>query len=180
MTNALKILAVLSFACGSAAAGPDAAKPAPTTSTTPATKPAPGAKPAAKCKAAGGVLFEIDHLVEPGAKLATSTTKVYGNGTWTKDDVDAEGKAHPQTVACLAKPDLDKLKTNLSGAEWKVSTAQVHCMAMSQSYVVYKVNGKTVFTRKLCNGQALDEKSQAKLQAAIEQVEDMVPAQVDE
>jgi hypothetical protein len=176
MKHALLLIAALPFACASAAAAPDSSKPAPTP---PASRPAPShpapAGPAA-CRPTGTVVFQIDHRVDPGAKLATSTTKVFGNGAWTHDETDADGKALAQTAGCYAKPDVQKLQTTLAGAEWKVTTARVHCMAMSPSFVVYSVNGKQVFTRKLCSGQDLDEKSRTKLQAAIAQVEGTVPA----
>jgi hypothetical protein len=170
MQHAPLLLSLLPLACASAVAAPDSSKPAapPTTS-----RPAP----AAACRPTGAVLFEIDHRVEPDAKLATSTTKVFSNGAWTHDETDADGKALAQTSGCYAKADVQKLSTTLAGAEWKVTTARVHCMAMSPSFVVYLVNGKQVFTRKLCSGQDLDEKSRTKLQAAIAQVEGTTPAQ---
>jgi len=181
MKHALKTLALLTLVCASPAARadtpkPDAPKPATPAPASTATKPAPApAKPAA-CRPSGGVLFEIDHRAEPGAKFAVSTTKVFNNGAWTKDGADADGKALPQTSGCYAKADVQKLKTTLSGAEWKVTTNEVHCMAVSSTFVVYQVNGKPVFTRKLCSGQDLDDKSRTKLMAAIDQVEVTVPA----
>ena len=179
MKHALKTLALLTLVCASPAAladapKSDAPKPATPAPASTATKPAP-AKPAA-CRPSGGVLFEIDHRAEPGAKFAVSTTKVFNNGAWTKDGADADGKALPQTFGCYAKADVQKLKTTLTGAEWKVTTNQVHCMAVSSTFVVYQVNGKPVFTRKLCSGQELDDKSRTKLMAAIDQVEGTVPA----
>jgi hypothetical protein len=174
MHHALKLLAVLPLACASAVAAPNSPPPGPAPAPA-APRPAPPA-PAA-CRPTGAVLFEIDHRVDPGAKLATSTTKVFSNGAWTHDETDADGKALAQTKGCYPKPDVQKLQATLAGAEWKVTTARIHCMAVSPSFVVYLVNGKPVFTRKLCSGQDLDEKSRTKLQAAIEQVEGTVPAQ---
>jgi hypothetical protein len=170
MQHALKILAFLPLACATAVAAPDSTKPA--------TPPATAAKtaPAATCKPAGSVMFEIDHKVEPGAKLSTSTIKVYGNGAWTQAETDADGKALPSKAGCYTKADVQKLQATLAGAAWKVTTAQIHCMAMSSAFTVYQVNGKPVFTRKLCSGQDLDENSRTKLQAAIAQVEGTVPA----
>jgi len=172
MQHALKILAVLPFACASASASPESSKPAPPPPA--ASRPAPPAS--ASCRPNGGVLFEIDHRVDPGAKLATSTTKVFNNGAWTHEETDADGKALAPSSGCYAKPDVQKLQASLAGAEWRVTTARIRCMAMSPSFVVYHVNGKQVFTRKLCSGQDLDENSRSKLQAAIAQVEATVPA----
>jgi hypothetical protein len=161
MQHALPLFAILSFACASsAAAAPDTAS-----------KPAPRAD---ACRPAGSVLFEIDHRVDPGAKLGTSTTKVFANGAWTYDETDAEGKAAPQRTGCLGKPDVKQLETALHGAPWKVTTARFHCMAVSSTFTVYQVDGKPVFTQRLCSGESLDDKSRAILDAAIKQVEGAV------
>jgi len=173
MKHALKTFALLTLVCASPAALADTPKPATPAPASTATKPAP-AKPAA-CRPSGGVLFEIDHRAEPDAKVAVSTIKVFNNGAWTKDGAGADGKALPQTSGCYAKADVQKLKTTLAGAEWKVTT-KPPCERESSSFVVYQVNGKPVFTRKLCNGQDLDDKSRTKLMAAIDQVEGTVPA----
>jgi hypothetical protein len=179
MHTALKIFAILALASATASATPDA-KPAPTpTQAKPAT-PAAGDKLSpngAACKPSGAIVFEIDHLVDPEAKMATSLIKVYANGGWTQERNDSEGKALPQVAGCYTKADVQKLTTTLAGAEWKVTTNQMHCMAASPAYTIYRVNGKSVFIRKLCSGDVLDEKSMTKLQAAIAQVEGTVPAQ---
>ena len=44
-------------------------------------------------------------------------------------------------------------------------------MAMSAQFTVYQVNGKPVFTDRLCSGESLDEKSRTKLDAAVALVE---------
>lgn len=158
MPHAIKLLAVVSFACtSSAVASPDTA-----------TKAAP---PAGACRPAGAVLFEIDHRVDPGAKLGTSAIKVFANGAWTRDETDADGKAAAQRTGCIAKPDLKQLETSLHGVPWKVNVSRIHCMAVTAQFTVYQVDGKPVFTQRLCSGEALDDKSRAKLDAAIAQVE---------
>ena len=168
MQHALKIIAILSMACATATAAPDAKS----------TTPSPSAKPAAAtCKPAGNAIFEIDHLAEPEAKLATSLLKVYANGAWTQDRFDTESKPLPQNAGCYAKVDIQKVQSALAGAEWKVTTNQIHCMAVSPAYTIYRINGKSVFIRKLCSGDVLDDKSLAKLQTAISLVEGTVPAQ---
>jgi hypothetical protein len=144
-----------------------------TAAAAPAKKPA--AKPAA-CRPGGGALFEIDHRADPGAKLAIWTIKVYGKDAWPRDEFDADGKALPQKAGCYAKSTSGSSRPPLSGPEWKVTTSQAQCMAMSPTFAVYQVNGKPVFTRKLCNGQELDANSRTKLMVAIDQVEGTVPA----
>jgi hypothetical protein len=158
--------AVLLVACASSAAAeppaPAQPKPAPA---------APAAPAADACKPAGTALFEIHHRVEPGAKLATSAVKLYTGGGWTHDEADAEGKSQPQTSGCLGRPDVKPVADALHAAPWKVTTARIHCMAMSPSYTEYWVDGKLVFTQKLCSGQSLDDKSRAALDKAIALVE---------
>ena len=163
MKNALLLLTALALACApSATAAPD--KPA-------APAPAPPERRAAACRASGKVTFEIDHRVDPGTKLPTSTIKVFASGAWTRDETDADGKALAQRTGCLAKPDAKQLEATLAGAPWKITKAQFHCMAVSAQFTVYQVDGKTVFTDKLCSGESLDDKSRAKLDAAVKLVE---------
>ena len=158
MQHAPKLLAILLFACAaSATAAPD----------TPA-KPAPRAD---ACRPTGAVLFEIDHRVDPGAKLGTSTTKVFANGAWTHDATNDDGKAAAQRTGCVAQPTVKQLETTLHGAPWKVTTNRIHCMAVTAQFTVYQVDGKPVFTQRLCSGQTLDDKSRAALDAAIAQAE---------
>jgi hypothetical protein len=154
--------AVLLVACASSASAEPPA-PAPP-------KPAPAA-PADACKATGAVLFQIDHRVEPGAKLATSAVKLYASGAWTHDETDPEGKAQPQASGCHARPDVKQVADALHAAPWKITTAKIRCMAMSPSYTEYRVDGKLVFTQKLFSGQNLDDKSRAALDKATALVE---------
>lgn len=158
MQHALKLLAVGTFACASSAV---AAPGAPT-------KAAPRGD---SCRPTGAVLFEIDHRVDPGAKLPASTIKVFANGAWTRDETDADGKAAAQRTGCVGKPGLKQLADTLHGAPWKVTTARIHCMAVSAAFTVFQVDGKPVFTQRLCSGESLDDKSRAKLDAAVAQVE---------
>jgi hypothetical protein len=163
MQHAPKLLAILLFACASSAT---ASPPAPPKPAAPA--PAPRAD---ACHPTGAVLFEIDHRVDPGAKLGTSATKVFTNGAWTHDEADGDGKAAAQRTGCIAQPDVKQLEATLHGATWKVSTARMHCMAVTAQFTVYQVDGKPVFTQRLCSGEALDDKSRARLDAAIKLVE---------
>lgn len=157
---------VLLVACASSASAEPPAPAAPRPSPAQSAPAAPAA-----CRPAGAAVFQIDHKVEPGAKLATSAVKLYAAGAWTRSEVDAEGKAQPQASGCLARPDVKQVTDALHAAPWKITTARIHCMAMSPSYTEYRVDGKLVFTQKLCSGQSLDDKSRAALDKAIALVE---------
>ncbi|TMQ11988.1 MAG: hypothetical protein E6J91_21725 [Deltaproteobacteria bacterium] len=106
-----------------------------------------------------------------GAKLPTSTVKIFASGAWTRDETDADGNALPQTSGCLAKPELKQVAGSLHSAPWKVTTARIKCMAVSPQFTEYHIDGKLVFTQRLCSGQSLDARSQAALDAATKRVE---------
>jgi hypothetical protein len=159
MNHVLPLLALLPLACASSA------------SASPDTPPRPAAPAASDgCHATGPVLFEIDHRVDPGAQLATSAVKVFASGAWIRDETAGDGKPAPQRTGCFARPELKQLDAALHGAPWKVVTARMHCMALSPQFTVYQVDGKPVFTERLCSGQSLDDKSRAKLDAATAQL----------
>ena len=71
----------------------------------------------------------------------------------------------------MAKADVKQLDTALHGAPWKVTTNRIQCRAMTVQFTVYQVDGKPVFTQRLCSGQNLDDKSRAVLDAAVAQAE---------
>jgi hypothetical protein len=160
MQRILTFLAALSLACASSAA----ADPA----TAPQSPPPPAAN---ACRPSGKVVFEIDHRANEGAKAETSMLKVYGPGAWTREAADAEGKPQAATSGCLDKAYAKHLASSLRSAPWKVTTARMHCMAVSATFTEYQVDGKVVFTQRLCSGQSLDAKSQAVLDDAVAHVE---------
>ena len=163
MRHALPLFAILSFAYASSAAA------APNT----ASNPTPHAD---ACRPTGAVLFEIDHRVDPGAKLPTSTTKVFANGAWTYDETDADGKAAPQRMGCLAKPDVKQLETALHSAPWETHISRICCLGVQTTSTVFQVGGKPVFTQWPCPRESLDHKSRATLDAATKLVKSAVNA----
>lgn len=167
----MKILALacLSLACATAGAEPQPATPAPA--------PARKLPPPKGCTARGTPIFEIDHDHDPAAKLTSSTFKIYASGAWQFEPKDADGKAGLPMRGCFAGADLTAIKDDLK-VDWKTTTAQVHCMAVSPSFTTYKASGKVVFTQKLCSGVTLDEaseKSRADLEARANAVTAAAP-----
>jgi len=146
----MKILAITCLALGCATAVE--AQPAP----------ARKAPPPKGCVARGTPMFEIDHKADKGAKLATSAFKIFASGAWTFESADAEGKAGEPKRGCFAGDDLTKIKEDVK-VEWKVTTAKFHCMAYSSAFTEYSVDGKLVYTARVCSGQSLDEASQKAL-----------------
>jgi hypothetical protein len=146
-------LALLAFGCATTATADPAPAPA---------APAPRHPPAKGCVAKGTPVLVIDHKADAQAKLATSTFKLYESGAWTLDGKDAEGKAAEPKRGCFSADDKKVLDADLE-VEWKVTTAQFHCMAYSPAFTEYTVNGKLVYTARLCSGKTLDEASQKAL-----------------
>jgi hypothetical protein len=141
-------LALLAFGCASTATADPAPRPA-----------APAHRPAKGCVAKGTPVFQIDHKADPGAKLATSAFRLYESGAWTYEPKDADGKPEPAKRGCLSADEKTAVKAELA-VPWKVTTAQFHCMAHSPAFTEYSVNGKLVYTARLCSGQTLDEASE--------------------
>ncbi len=163
-------MALLACAQGASAASDTPARPA--SPPAPHAPVAPPQAPAADaCKPSGSVVFEVDHRAVPGAKLATSTIKLHGNGAWVRVETNSDGQALAPTSDCLGRAELKQLVDGLHAAPWKVTTARVHCMAVSSTFTEYQVDGKLVFTQKLCSGQTLDDKSRAALDYAAAQVD---------
>lgn len=144
-------LALFAFGCAATATADPAPKPAPS---------APARRPPAKgCVAKGTPVFQIDHKADPGAKLATSSFRLYESGAWTYEPKDADGKPEEAKRGCLAADEKTAVKADLD-VPWKVTTAQFHCMAHSATFTEYSVHGKLVYTARLCSGQTLDEASE--------------------
>jgi hypothetical protein len=133
----------------------------------------PGAmKPAkAACEAKGTPLIEIDHL-NSGQPKWREAMKLYATGAWTSAETTDEGKPGAAHNGCADGEAVKKVKAELAAATWKVTTAKIHCMAISPMYTAYKVNGKTVFESHVCGGQSLDEASQK----ALTDAEAAIPA----
>jgi hypothetical protein len=148
----MKILALacLTFACATAGAEPQ-----------PATPPAPPARklpPAKGCVAHGTPAFEVDHGPIGTAKQASWAFKIYESGAWTYEPKDADGKAGELERGCFAGEDLAAIKADVK-VPWKAESAGIHCMAMATTSDKVHVNGKLVFTEKMCNDQKLDDAS---------------------
>jgi hypothetical protein len=156
----MKIAALVLFAFGCATTATADPAPAPAPPPTPA--PAPRHPPAKGCVAKGTPVLEIEHKADAKAKLATSTFKLYESGAWTLDSKDPEGKAGEPKRGCFSADDKKALDADLK-VEWKVTTAQIHCMAYSPAFTDYTVNGKLVYTARICSGKTLDEASQKAL-----------------
>ena len=144
------VLFILIASVATASATPDAPRPDAPKSDAP--------KPnAAKCKAHGKIVFEIERLVTDKVQ---SKTKVFETGAWTIDSFNGDGKATSVGTGCFDKDTVAKIRADVKTSPWTVTHNKIHCMAVSINSTAYYANGKKVFTARMCNSDALDDRSQ--------------------
>lgn len=126
------------------------------------------AAPPPRCTASGTPLVELDEL--------DRTTAVYRDGSWTRE-LHPNGKLATSPDAhqsrCLGNDVIAKIEAKLKAARWTISHP-IHCMAISAARTIVKINGKVVFTERMCNPDALDDAS-ARALLDIERLMDAGP-----
>ncbi|HUJ59191.1 MAG TPA: hypothetical protein VLX92_11885 [Kofleriaceae bacterium] len=128
-----------------------------------------GAAPATKCGPVHGTpIYENDHK-DTRATEPTRSVKVYDNGSWMFEVTTPDGKVAASSSGCLDESDLKQVRADLKKAKWKISHPRIHCMAISSSYSVLKVDGKEVFEAHTCGNDVLDDVS-ARSEADIEKI----------
>jgi hypothetical protein len=108
------------------------------------------------CVRDGKPLVEI----EDRGGTVERTWAVYATGAWqltTQPGSPAGGQATTEDK-CLGKDVIAKIEADIDAASWTISHP-IHCMAMSTESRVVKINGKTVFTERMCNPDKLDDTS---------------------
>lgn len=91
-------------------------------------------------------MFQIDHVTPKD----TQSVRLYEWRSW-------QGPAHSGK---LSEDEMKRFKAELSAAKWTVTTAKIRCMARSESFTRYYVDGKLVFESHVCDGKSLDVDSQ--------------------
>jgi hypothetical protein len=112
------------------------------------------------CKTEGTPLVVIDH--QALAKQPTSITTLFAGGGWTITGKDAAGKPTATRKGCLDKAALAKVEADVK-APWTVTQKRINCKLAATTWTVDSVNGKEVFTERVCGRDVLDEKSAAAL-----------------
>jgi hypothetical protein len=120
---------------------------------------APSTTVAAGCERVGTPLVELDERER--------TYVVYRNGAWALDTRVA-GQAETHQEHCLGRDVMAKIEADVAAASWTISHP-IHCMAISLDYMIVKIDGRKVFTERMCNPDQLDDKS-ARMLAEIEQL----------
>jgi hypothetical protein len=115
---------------------------------------------AGRCQPSGTPIFESKLAPRQAGGGPTETRAIYGDGAFTLEATDKDGKSTQHvTGVCIDHAQLDAAKAALKGATWKVTTARVKCMAMSNQVTTYSASGKDVFVETLCSGKSLDTAS---------------------
>jgi hypothetical protein len=132
---------------------------------TPAPMPVPVRPPVLVCEpgiAGPQDRFEIDS-VQDRAKPTTKTSLVLtSNGSWIYT-ATTNGRLTRVASGCIAYGQVRTIDNALSRAKWQTSVAEFRCMAIGMGYTEYKVNGKVVLHREVCDGLELDDASQQSL-----------------
>ena len=116
--------------------------------------------PVAACPVRGAVLFEADHRPQIGLASVTSTLVVFESGAWTLEAADATGRVTRAASGCLDATTLAAIRNDLSAATWTITQAQAMCEVASDSYDLYLVRGKAVWTQEMCQLATLDAASE--------------------
>jgi hypothetical protein len=119
------------------------------------------AEPAPACVVKGAPIFQLD-VLPVTATTPSATLALYANGAVT---IDRDRKDKPATheLSCLAAPAMKTITADLKAATWKVTHSRIHCMAVSMYSTAVTVAGRLVFRERVCNSDALDDVSAAKL-----------------
>ena len=121
------------------------------------------------CPPEGPILAQVDRI-KAGTPAQKQTTILYENGAWGSTDTRPDVKP---ASGCVPDADLSPLRTLLAKATWKVTTAKIHCMAVSPIHTEYKVKDKLVWSARLCSGESLDKDSEAAIQQLDTTVNDV-------
>src|SRR5262245_25078020 len=115
-----------------------------TTSMTAATSPTPAnlgkgiAPGAGACAGTGASLFQIDNLPIAGMEPQGSSSFVLrADGAWTYVAKRADQKVATSAGGCLDASKVSAVKAALEAAPWKISQAEITCMAIGSSYTQY-------------------------------------------
>ena len=123
---------------------------------------APAAYADNTCKATGTPIFEVDDMVDKSSteKVTEKQTQLYASGAWTiTTDTTRTG--------CLDKQRMTEIRDHLQQMPWKISHPRIRCMAISEKFTVYKIDGQTKFTQRVCGPDVLDDKTQGLLAQVI-------------
>jgi hypothetical protein len=120
-------------------------------------------------------VFQIDFKSDVIKDYVARSLVVVSNGAWTYTETK-NGKPLRTEAGCLAKADLDAIKSSLGRATWKTTLAEMRCMAYAADFTEYRHNGKLVLTSRMCDGVILDDATQKGLAAATAITNKLVPA----
>jgi hypothetical protein len=110
-------------------------------------------------EAKGPALVAVDRIKTgtQGSPDRSQTATIFDDGAWSMND-SLGGKP---ASGCVPDGDFKRVKDELAQATWQIAHAKFRCMMMSLVRTEYTVQGKLVWTAKVCSGETLDKASAA-------------------
>lgn len=108
------------------------------------------------------IVFEVEQRLRADADLPEFEFELRADGTWRyfetrKQSIQKRGNGR------LSRAQMNEVRQLLAGAKWKVTHAEVTCMAFAVTTLHYTVHGKPVWTDEMCGPQILDRASADRL-----------------
>ncbi len=130
------------------------------------------------CAARGTPMFEIRERAD--MQLSTSTTKVYASGAWTFTPVDKDGRVGRTSRGCFDQRTLSSIRKAVQRAPWTITHPKIMCFAYSPRFTQYVLNGRVMFTQRMCGGEQADDQTKLALDFVEQRLAKVLPARSDE
>ena len=107
-------------------------------------------------------VLRIDRTQVSGQRTQSSNFTLYANGAWSFAQ-----KHKKDRTGCLPPASVQKIRTELAAADWITKHADNKCAAISETVTEYRVDGKVVLERRMCDGLILNAKTEKSLNDAV-------------
>jgi len=113
------------------------------------------------------VIFQIDHRLKADVDLNEWHFELHADGNWKY--IETSKQAIKMTgTGRYSRSVMAMIRADLSAAPWRVSHADLACMAYAVANTQYSVDGKHVWTDEMCSVDRLDPKSTKRLANVME------------
>ena len=123
-------------------------------------------------------MFEIRERAD--TQLSTATTKIYSSGAWTFTPVDKDGHVGRTSRGCFDQRTLTSIRKAVQRAPWTISHPQIMCFAYSPRFTQYVLNGRLMFTQRMCGGEQTDDQTLDAITLVKQRLAKVAPARSDE
>ena len=107
------------------------------------------------CTTTGTPLFEMRERSE--VDRPEVTTKIFQTGAWT---VESETGLES---GCFDRKELREIRRAVQRAPFKITSSPIACFAYDPNFTEYLVNGRLLFTERMCSGKRADNQTQEAL-----------------